>query len=76
MPRIRRCPFRTRRLTNQGQRQLNVCPDKDFEHELGLPSASASFHDAASFAGMLLEQRERETVEPGEVFTCVDIANA
>lgn len=51
----------------QGQRPLNRCAGKHFQQEVFAPSATAPLHDDAGAAGMLLEEREREAVEPGEV---------
>ena len=65
----------TRHL-RQGQRQLNLCPDKDFQHEVFAPAATAAFHGDAVFAGMLLQQRQREPIQPGKVLAQMFVANA
>ena len=59
----------------QGQRSLKRCSGKDFEHERVVPTATTAFHDEAFAAGMLLQQRESEAIEPCKVFTHVFIPN-
>ena len=41
----------------QGQLQLKPCAHYYFQEELFVPTATASLHDEAVAAGMLLEQR-------------------
>ena len=64
-----------RLVLGQGQRSLKRCSGKDFEHELVVPTATTAFHDEAFAAGMLLQQRESEAIEPCKVFTHVFIPN-
>jgi transposase len=40
----------------QGQRSLNCCYSKDFQHEVVAPTATAAFHGYTFAAGMLLQQ--------------------
>ncbi len=40
----------------QGQRSLNRCSGKDFQHEVFAPTATAAFHSQTVAAGMLLQQ--------------------
>jgi hypothetical protein len=60
----------------QGQLQLSHYSRKDFHQELVAPTAAAAFHDDAVLARMLLEQRQREAVEPGKVLAHMRIPNA
>ena len=41
----------------QGQRSLNRCSGRDFQHEVFAPTATAAFHSQTVAAGMLLQQR-------------------
>ncbi len=40
----------------QGQRSLNCCAGKDFEHEVFVPPATAAFHNDTVAARVLLQQ--------------------
>ena len=40
----------------QGQRSLNRCSGRDFQHEVCAPTATAAFHSQTVAAGMLLQQ--------------------
>lgn len=42
---------------HQGQRQLTLCASEGFDEEIEVPGTTATFHDEAAFAGMLLEER-------------------
>jgi hypothetical protein len=61
---------------SQGQRSLKHCSGKDFQQEVVTPTATAALHGEAFAAGMLLQQRESEAVEPRKIFTHVFVANA
>jgi hypothetical protein len=61
--------------TDQGQRQLTSVCFKNFEHESWVPAARVALHDEAPFAGVLFEQRECETIQPGKVFARVGVSN-
>src|SRR3982751_765852 len=60
----------------QGQRSLNHCSGKDFQQEVLVPAATAPLHGQAVATGMLLQQREREAIEPRKVLTEVLVPNA
>ena len=60
----------------QGQRQLTPVGRKDFEHELWIPATRAAFHGQTAFAGVLLEQGEREAIQPGKVLTFLVVSNS
>src|SRR5205085_2634511 len=62
-------------LHHQGQRPLTRFPRKDFQQEVIVPTASVSLADDAVFAGMLLEQRERESIEPRKILPRGLVAN-
>src|SRR4051794_16570632 len=66
----------TARTSTQGQRSLNRCSGKDFQQEVLVPAATATFHDQAVATGMLLQQREREAIEPRKVLPEVLVPNA
>src|SRR5208337_175841 len=51
----------------QGQRSLNRCPGKDFQHEVFVPTTTATFHGDALALGMLLQERQGEAIEPSKV---------
>src|SRR3954468_17974023 len=60
----------TRRSSSgtQGQRTLTYQCVNDFHQELVAPAAAPAFHDEAhSPVGVLLEDREGEAVQPGDV---------
>src|SRR5258708_9863080 len=61
---------------SQGQLQLRYDTRKAFHQEVLVPAAQAAFHDDAVFAGMLLEKRQRQAIEPGEVLANVAAADA
>ena len=46
----------------QGQRSLNRCSGRDFQHEVFAPTATAAFHSQTVAAGMLLPQRPTRRV--------------
>ena len=46
----------------QGQRSLNHCSGRDFQHEVFAPTATAAFHSQTVAAGMLLQQRPTRRV--------------
>ena len=71
-----RLAIKDARGTKQGQRSLNRCSGKDFQHEVIAPTATAAFHGHTVVTGMLLQQRQREAIEPCKVFTQVLIPNA
>jgi len=48
--RIPHCP------RTQGQRSLNRCSGRDFQHEVFAPTAPAAFHSQTVAAGMLLQE--------------------
>ena len=50
-----------------GPAATKTLPGKDFQQEVFVPAATAAFHGDAVVAGMLLQERQREAVEPGEV---------
>ena len=57
-------------VVKQGQLQLRRCYAKDLQQEIVVPAATAAFHhDAGATVGMLLQQRQRESIEPSEVLT-------
>src|SRR5262245_37425658 len=58
----------------QGQRTLTCWSRNDFDQEGVAPAAAPTFHDQALAAGMLLQQRQREPVQPGEVLAQVPLA--
>ncbi len=58
----------------QGQRTLSLLPRKDFHHEVEVPAAHPPFHHETRFAGMLFDQRQRETPEPREILRKVTVA--
>src|SRR5512135_3876698 len=60
----------------QGQRSLKRCSGQDFQQEVVAPTATAAFHGEAFAAGMLLQQRQAEAVEPRKILTHVLVANA
>lgn len=60
----------------QGQLQLTLCSGKDFEQEVVAPAAGAAFHGDAVLLGMLLQERQREAIEPGEILGHVTLAQA
>ena len=49
----------------QGQRSLNRCSGRDFQHEVFAPTATAAFHSQTVAAGMLLPQRPTRRVLSG-----------
>ena len=49
----------------QGQRSLNRCSGRDFQHEVFAPTATAAFHSQTVAAGMLLQQRPTRRVLSG-----------
>ena len=63
-------PFESRHGSNaghssevaQGQRSLNRCSGRDFQHEVFAPTATAAFHSQTVAAGMLLQQRPTRRV--------------
>ena len=61
---------------SQGQRVLTACSGKDLEHVVIVPTASAAFHGHAVFLGMLLQQGQREAIQPGEVLAQSLVTNA
>src|SRR5208337_170379 len=46
----------------QGQRSLNRCSGRDFQHEVFAPTATAAFHSQTVAAGILLQQRPTRQV--------------
>ena len=46
----------------QGQRSLNRCSGRDFQHEVFAPTGTAAFHSQTVAAGMLLQQRPTRRV--------------
>ncbi len=60
----------------QGQHSLNHCPSNNFQQELRAPTTLSAFHDEASTAGMLLQQREREAIEPRKILAQVLLPDA
>ena len=46
----------------QGQRSLNRCSGRDFQHEVFAPIGTAAFHSQTVAAGMLLQQRPTRRV--------------
>ena len=46
----------------QGQRSLNRCSGRDFQHEVFAPTATAAFPSQTVAAGMLLQQRPTRRV--------------
>ena len=61
---------------SQGQRVLTACSGKDLEHVVIVPTASATFHGHAVFVGMLLQQGQREAIQPSEVLAETLITDA
>ena len=53
----------------QGQRSLNRCTRDDLEQVVFVPATTATLHRNAVTAGMLLQQRKTEPIEPGEILT-------
>ena len=45
-----------------GQRSLNRCSGRDFQHEVFAPTGTAAFHSQTVAAGMLLQQRPTRRV--------------
>ena len=62
--------------TRQGQLVLTLCSSKDLEHVFIVPTARAAFHGHAVLVGMLLQQRQREAIQPGEVLAKMLITDA
>ena len=60
----------------QGRRVLTACSGKDLEHVVIVPTASAAFHGHAVFLGMLLQQGQREAIQPGEVLAQTLVTDA
>src|SRR5262249_39726962 len=60
---------------SQGQRTLNGCSSKDFQHEVLAPTATVALHGHALAAGMLLQKRQREAPQPRKVLAQVRIPN-
>ena len=60
----------------QGQLQLSLCTRKDFQQEVVAPAATAALHRGAVIGRMLLQQRQREAVEPGKILAEVLVAMA
>lgn len=63
-------------LHPQGQRPLWCNPSKDLQQEVVAPAAATSLHGDAILAWMLLEQREREPIQPGKVLADLGRADA
>lgn len=61
---------------NQGQRLLTACSGKDLEHVVIVPTAGAAFHGHAVFLGMLLQQGQREAIQPSEVLAKTLVTDA
>jgi hypothetical protein len=55
--------------SGQGQLQLKPSARKHFQQEVVVPGATPAFHGDTSFARMLFEQRERESIQPGVILT-------
>ena len=53
---------RDNRVPLAGPASLRACSGKDLEHVLIVPTTSAAFHGDGVFAGMLLQQGQREPV--------------
>jgi hypothetical protein len=64
------------RESQQGQRLLTACSGKDLEHVVIVPTASAAFHGHAVFFGMLLQQGQREAIQPSEVLAKTLVTDA
>src|SRR5438105_6103966 len=64
------------RTNPQGQLPLRDDTRKDFHQVILVPAAEAAFHGDAVLAGMLLQERQRQAVEPGEVLADVSAADA
>jgi hypothetical protein len=63
-------------LGTQGQRVLTCCSCKDLEHVFIVPTASSAFHGHAVLVGTLLQQGQREAIQPREVLAKMLITNA
>src|SRR4051812_17464157 len=61
---------------SQGQRPLKFCSSKDFQQEVVAPTATTSLHGEALATGMLLQQRQGESIEPGHVLAQVLVPDA
>ena len=53
--------------TDQGQRTLKHCRTKDFHQECFAPAATSPLHRHTVFAGVLLQQRQSEAIQPRKV---------
>jgi hypothetical protein len=60
----------------QGQRILTLCSGKDLEHVFVVPTTGPAFHGHAVFVGMLLQQGQRETIQPSKVLAEMLITDA
>jgi len=63
-------------LSIQGQRVLTLCSGKDLEHVFIVPTTSAAFHGHAVFVEVLLQQGQREAIQPSEVLSKMLITDA
>lgn len=52
----------------QGQRTLTSCPRHDLQQEVVAPRATAAFSRHAGLGRVLLQQRQREPIQPRHVF--------
>jgi hypothetical protein len=65
-----------KRQGRQGQLQLSPASRKHFQQEGVVPAADTALHGDAVLAGMLLQERQCQTVEPGEILANLFAANA
>ena len=56
--------------------RLRAYSGKDLEHVLIVPTTSAAFHGDAVFRGVLLQQGQREAIQPSEVLAQMIITDA
>jgi hypothetical protein len=56
--RVRLCleSLEGRAVPSQGQRSLNRCSSKDFQHVVLVPTAAATFHDETRAVRILLQE--------------------
>jgi hypothetical protein len=59
----------------QGQRSLKRCPGYYFQQEVFAPTTRATLHHDATLPQMLLQQRQREPIQPRKILTQVLVAD-
>jgi len=60
----------------QGPRLVSACSRKNLEHVFIVPTTIAAFHGHAVFVGVLLQQGQRQAIQPGEVLSKMLITDA